>query len=135
MAVSYTHLDQHSYTVIGVMPKTMQYPSTADLYLPLAPTATQLADRAAHNYLVVGRLRKGVSAAEAQADLNTIAGRLSQTFPETNLGWQARVTPLLADINGEYTPLYFKLIQGATLFVLLVVCANVANLQLSLIHI
>ena len=122
-------LDQHSYTVIGVMPKTLQYPSTADLYLPLAPTATQLADRAAHNYLVVGRLRKGVSAAEAQADLNTIATHLSQTFPDTNLGWQARVTPLLADINGEYTPLYFKLIQGATLFVLLVVCANVANLQ------
>jgi putative ABC transport system permease protein len=122
-------LDQHSYTVIGVMPKTMQYPSTTDLYLPLAPTAAQLADRAAHNYLVVGRLRKGVSAGEAQADLNTIAGHLSQAFPETNLGWQAKVTPLLADINGEYTPLYFKLIQGATLFVLLVVCANVANLQ------
>jgi predicted permease len=122
-------LDQHSYTVIGVMPKTMQYPSTADLYLPLAPTAAQLADRAAHNYLVVGRLRKGVSAGEAQADLNTIAGHLSQAYPDTNLGWHAKVTPLLADINGDYTPLYFRLIQGATLFVLLVVCANVANLQ------
>jgi putative ABC transport system permease protein len=122
-------LDKHSYTVIGVMPKTMQYPSTADLYLPLAPTAAQLANRAEHGYLVVGRLRNGVSTGEAQADLNTIAGHLSQAYPDTNLGWQARVTPLLADINGEYTPLYFKLIEGATLFVLLVVCANVANLQ------
>jgi putative ABC transport system permease protein len=122
-------LDQHSYTVIGVMPKTMQYPSTTDLYLPLAPTAAQLANRAEHGYLVVGRLRNGVSTGEAQADLNTIAGHLSQAYPDTNLGWQARVTPMLADINGEYTPLYFKLIQGATLFVLLVVCANVANLQ------
>ncbi len=122
-------LDQHAYTIIGVMPKTMQYPSTTDLYLPLAPTAAQLADRAGHNYLVVGRLRKGVTTGEAQADLNTIAGHLSQAYPDTNLGWQARVTPLLADINGEYTPLYFNLIQGATLFVLLVVCANVANLQ------
>lgn len=122
-------LDQHSYTIIGVMPKTMQYPSTTDLYLPMAPTAAQLADRAGHNYLVVGRLRKSVTVGEAQADLNTIAGHLSQAFPDTNLGWQAKVTPLLADINGEYTPLYFNLMQGATLFVLLVVCANVANLQ------
>ena len=122
-------LDRHSYTIIGVMPKTMQYPSTTDLYLPLAPTAAQLADRAGHNYLVVGRLRKGVTVGEAQADLNTVAGHLSKAFPDTNLGWQAKVTPLLADINGEYTPLYFNLMQGATLFVLLVVCANVANLQ------
>ena len=122
-------LDKHTYSIVGVMPKTMQYPSTADLYLPFAPTAAQLANRAGHDYLVVGRLRKGVSAAEAQADLNTIAGHLSQAYPETNLGWQARVTPLLADINGESAPLYFNLIQGATLFVLLVVCANVANLQ------
>jgi predicted permease len=122
-------LDERTYRIIGVMPKTMQYPSTADLYLPLAPTPAQLANRAGHDYLVVGRLRKGVSAAEAQADLNTIASHLSQAYPDTNLGWQARVRPLLADINGEYTPLYFNLIQGATLFVLLVVCANVANLQ------
>jgi putative ABC transport system permease protein len=122
-------LDKHTYSIIGVMPKTMQYPSTADLYIPLAPTAAQLANRAGHDYLVVGRLREGVSTSAAQADLNTIAGHLSQTFPDTNLGWQAKVTPLLADINGEYTPLYFNLMQGATLFVLLVVCANVANLQ------
>ena len=122
-------LDQHTYTVIGVMPKTMQYPSTTDLYLPLAPTQAQLANRAGHDYLVVGRLRNGVTVGEAQADLNTIAGHLAQAFPETNKGWQPRVTPLLADINGEYTPLYFNLMQGATLFVLLVVCANVANLQ------
>jgi predicted permease len=122
-------LDQHSYTVIGVMPKTMQYPSRADLYLPMAPTAAQLANRAGHGYLVLGRLRKGATVGEAQADLNTIAQHLSQAYPETNLGWQARVTPLLADINGEQTPLYFNLMQGATLFVLLVVCANVANLQ------
>jgi predicted permease len=54
---------------------------------------------------------------------------LSHAYPATNLGWQVRVESLLAGINGEYTPLYFKLVQGATLFVLLVVCANIANLQ------
>ena len=122
-------LDQHAYSVIGVMPKAMQYPSRADLYLPLAPTDAQLANRVAHDYLVIGRLRKGVAPAQAQADLNTISTHLASAYPGTNLGWQPRVATLLNDINGEYTPLYFDLMQGATLFVLLVVCANIANLQ------
>ena len=122
-------LDQHAYTIIGVMPKAMQYPSRADLFLPMAPTEGQLADRVAHDCLVVGRLRKGVTPGQAQADLNTIAEHLSRAFPETNLGWRVKVATLLADINGEQTPLYFNLMQGATLFVLLVVCANIANLQ------
>ena len=122
-------LDQHVYTFIGVMPKAMQYPSRSDLFLPLAPTAAQLANRRTHDYLVAGRLRKGVTAGQAQAEMNTIADHLSHAYPATNLGWQVRVESLLAGINGEYTPLYFKLVQGATLFVLLVVCANIANLQ------
>jgi putative ABC transport system permease protein len=122
-------LDQHTYTIIGVMPKTMQYPSTADLYLPLATDDAQLANRSARDYLVNGRLRHGVTSQQAQAEMNVIAERLSQQFPATNLGWSVKVEPLLDDINGDLTPLYFNLVQGATLFVLLVVCANVANLQ------
>jgi predicted permease len=122
-------LDQHDYTLIGVMPKAMQYPSRGDLFLPLAPTAEQLANRRTHDYLVVGRLRKGVTRGQAQAEMNTIADHLSHEYPATNLGWHVRVESLLAGINGEYTPLYFNLMQGATLFVLLVVCANIANLQ------
>jgi predicted permease len=122
-------LDQHVYTLIGVMPKTMQYPSTADLYLPFAPSDAQLANRSAHDYLVIGRLRRGVTAPQAQAELNVIAEHLSGQYPATNRGWGVKVEPLLDGINGEYTPLYFNLVLGATLFVLLVVCANVANLQ------
>jgi putative ABC transport system permease protein len=122
-------LDQHTYTVIGVMPKTMQYPSTADLYLPFAPDEAQLRNRSAHNYLVMGRLRAGVTDKQAQIELNLIANRLSKAYPATNLGWTVKAEPLLDDINGDQTPLYFNLLQGATLFVLLVVCANIANLQ------
>ncbi len=122
-------LDQHTYTVIGVMPKTMQYPSTADLYLPFAPDEAQLGNRNAHNYLVIGRLRAGVTEKQAQSELNLIANRLSKAYPATNLGWTVKAEPLLDDINGDQTPLYFNLLQGATLFVLLVVCANIANLQ------
>jgi putative ABC transport system permease protein len=122
-------LDERMYTVIGVLPKAMQYPSYADVYLPFAPTAQQLANRTDHNYLVAARLRDGVTVKQAQAELRAIAGRLAEAYPETNLGWSVRAEPLLDGINGDLTPLYYRLIMGATLFVLLVVCANVANLQ------
>jgi len=122
-------LDRHKYTIVGVMPKAMQYPSRADLLLPFAPTGAQWADRTTHNAIVLGRLRKGVTLAQAQADMNMVAEHLAQAYPVTNQDRQARVDPLLVDVTGETTPLYFSLVQGATLFVLLVVCANIANLQ------
>jgi len=122
-------LDLHKYTIIGVMPKTMQYPSVADFLLPFAPTSAQWADRTSHNIIVLGRLRKGVTVAQARADMNVVATHLAEAYPATNQDRQVRVDPLLVDVNGEYTPLYFSLVQGATLFVLLVVCANIANLQ------
>ena len=124
-------LDKQSYTIIGVMPKTLQYPPTADLLLPLAPTAAQLANRAAHDYRVIGRLRNGVSTAQAQAEMNVSAERLSQAYPATNLGWSVKLVPLLEEINGPLTPRYFRMMQVSTLFVLLVVCLNIANLQLA----
>ena len=122
-------LDQHAYTIIGVMPKTMQYPSTADFFLPFTPTSAELANRGSHDYLVIGRLQEGMTAAHAQAEMKVISDHLSHAYPATNQGWSVKVEGLLADINGELTPLYFSLVQGATLFVLLIVCANVANLQ------
>jgi putative ABC transport system permease protein len=122
-------LDRREYTVIGVMPKSLQYPSTADVFVPLAPTQQQLAERSKRDYMVIGRLRSGVTVLQAQSDLRTIATQLAKSYPATNSGWTVRVEPLLDGINGEFTPLYYRLVMGATLFVLLVVCANVANLQ------
>lgn len=122
-------LDQRGYTIIGVMPKALQYPSEADIFAPLAPTAEQLADRSKDDYLVAGRLRPGVTVKQAQAEMRTIATHLAEAYPATNQGRTVHVEPLLNGINGEFTPLYYKLVMGATLFVLLVVCANVANLQ------
>ena len=122
-------LDGREYTVIGVMPKTLQYPSEADVFAPLAPTAAQLADRTSRNYLVAGRLRSGVTVQQAQAEMRTIATHLAEAYPATNQGRSVHVEPLLDGINGEFTPLYYRLVMGATLFVLLVVCANIANLQ------
>jgi putative ABC transport system permease protein len=122
-------LDLREFTVIGVMPKTLQYPSDTDIFTPLAPTMAQLADRATQDYLVLGRLGGGVTVQQAQAEMRTIATHLAEAYPATNQGRSVHVEALLDGINGEFTPLYYRLIMGATLFVLLVVCANVANLQ------
>jgi putative ABC transport system permease protein len=122
-------LDQREYTVIGVLPKTLQYPSDADVFAPLAPTAQQAANRVDRDYLVLGRLRDGVTVKQAEAEMHTIAKHLAETYPATNQARTVHVEPLLEGINGEFTPLYYRLVMGATLFVLLVVCANIANLQ------
>jgi putative ABC transport system permease protein len=124
-------LDQRKYTVIGVMPKGLLFPTATDVYLPLALTPQQLEDRGAHDYMGVARLRAGVSINQAQAEMRGIAARLAKLYPATNLGWSVQVAPLVEEINGALTPLYLRMMLGGTLFVLLIVCANVANLQLA----
>ena len=122
-------LDEREYTVIGVAPKGLVYPPEIDLYLPWAPTPAERNDRAAHLYQVVGRVWPGVTAAQADAEMRGIAARLAKQYPATNLGWSVEVEPLLDNISGSQTPLYMRLMLGGTLFVLLIVCANIANLQ------
>jgi putative ABC transport system permease protein len=124
-------LDQHDYTIIGVLPRTMQYPPAVDMLLPFAPTPAQLSNRSDHGYLVIGRLRDGVTLKSAQSEMQLISDRLAKSYPTTNQGWTVHIEPLLSEINGDLTPLYYKLIMGASMVVLLVVCANVANLQLA----
>ncbi len=124
-------LNERQYQVIGIMPRGLGFPQGTDVYLPLALTPAQLEDRAAHEYQGVGRLRAGVSVAQAQAEMKAIAARLQKLYPATNLGWSVQVAPLVEQINGAQTPQYLRLILGGTLFVLLIVCANVANLQLA----
>jgi len=122
-------LDERTYTIVGVMPKKMQYPPATDLFIPFAPTPQQLVNRSDHDYEVIGRLRDGATPMQAQAEMQTIAGHLAKAYPATNAQWSVHVETLLDNMNGPYTPRYYKLIMGASLFVLLVVCANLANLQ------
>ena len=122
-------LDGRTYSIVGVMGKSMQYPSDTDIYLPFAPTPQQRENRSTHVYFVTGRLRQGVTVQQAQAEMRIVGERLAQAYPATNLGYGVHVEPLLDVINGELTPMYYRLVMGATLFVLLVVCANIANLQ------
>ena len=122
-------LNERVFTIVGVLPKSVQYPSMADIFIPFAPTPAERSNRIDHDYFVLARLHDGVSVKQAQSEMQALAGHLAQAYPATNQGWGVHVELLLDGINGDYTPLYYRLIMGATLFVLLVVCANIANLQ------
>ena len=118
------------HTIVGVMPEGFLYPNNTKIWVPLQvdPNATQRAN--SPQYQVVGRLRPGVSVDEANVDLNAIAKRIETDHKATNEGVQARVEPYVkAFIGDEPTRLLYTML-GAVGFVLLIACANVANLLL-----
>jgi putative ABC transport system permease protein len=118
-------------TVIGVMPDNMRFPTNAELWTPLVPTPTQEA-RSARFIQVFGRLREGATRAQAQTELNGIASRLAGAYPDTNKDFGSTVIQTFNDrFNGGPIRVVFLAMMGAVGFVLLIACANVANLQLS----
>ncbi len=117
-------------TVVGVTPERFNFPKGAEIYAPLPMTPEVMSSRGSHSYYIIGRLKPGVSIASAQADTDNIAARLEQQYPETNKGWGSTVFPIVADTVRLYdTPLW--VMMGAVGFVLLIACANVANLLLA----
>lgn len=123
-------LDSQPYTVIGVMPPKFKFPSWADLWIPLAWTNEKRAVRGNHNYMVLGRLKPEVSVQQAKADLSSISARLEQQYPEDDKGWGSTVVPLREQIVSDVRPALLVLF-GAVGFVLLIACANLANLVLA----
>ena len=123
-------LDGETYTVIGVMAPKFKFPDWADFWIPMAWTDQNRAVRGNHNYLAIGQLKQGVSVDQAKADLSTISARLEQQYPEDDKGWGATVIPLREQIVGDVRPALLVLL-GAVAFVLLIACANVANLVLA----
>jgi predicted permease len=122
-------LDGEPYTILGVMPPNFKYPSWAQLWTPLAWTDEKRAVRGNHNYLVIGRLKPGVDIRAAQAELSAISARLEQLYPEDDKGWGAKILTLREQTVGDVRPALLVLL-GAVGFVLLIACANVANLVL-----
>ena len=123
-------LDGETYSVIGVMPETFRFPSWAKLWVPLAWTNDTRAVRGNHNYAVIARLKKNVDMRQAQAELSAISMRLEQLYPEDDKGWGATVLPLREQLVGDVRAALLVLL-GAVAFVLLIACANVANLVLA----
>ena len=130
-------LDDKSYTVVGVLPADFQFGSTAadfqarsqaDVWVPLALDPQKL-QRGAHMLHVIGRLEPGVKLAQAQAELNVIAANLAQQYPENNKEIGIAAVPLTDQVTGSVR-VALETLLGAVGLVLLIACANVANLLL-----
>jgi putative ABC transport system permease protein len=121
-------LNGRPYSIVGVLPPPHQFPDDAQLWVPLTLPGT--AGRGLNRLQVIGRLRDGVTIAGARAEMAGIAGRLAAQYPDDNAGWTASVVPLREGEVGEYKSV-LTLMMGAVAFVLLIACANVANLVLS----
>jgi putative ABC transport system permease protein len=116
--------------VIGVMGEDVSFPQVTDLWIPMNfDVDPEMKQRFAHFLRPIGRLKPGVSLAQAQADTDLIAAQLEQQFPESNTGWNLRHVSLRDQLVGGTRTTVFVLF-GAVAFVLLIACANVANLLL-----
>jgi len=129
-------LNDEAFTVVGVMPPGFGYPITAGLanrpqmWKPQNWTAEERAIRDDHNYGVIARLKPGVTLEQAKAEMSTISDRLAQQYPKDDKGWGATAIPLRDDLVGDVRP-GLLILLGAVAFVLLIACANVANLVLA----
>jgi putative ABC transport system permease protein len=119
-----------SRTVVGVMPANFNFPPGGEVWAPYPMDANASEARQSHFLLVVGRLKPGVTREQAQAEMNTIASRLDQQYPKTNTGRRVVLIPLASDVVRQYRPALLVLL-GAVGFLLLIACANVANLMLA----
>jgi putative ABC transport system permease protein len=130
-------LDSNSYTVVGVLPADFQFGSTAadfqarsqaDVWVPLALDPQKL-QRGAHMLHVIARLKPGVKLAQAQAELNVIGANLAQQYPANNKDIGIAAVPLTDQVTGSVR-VALETLLGAVGLVLLIACANVANLLL-----
>ena len=125
-------LDGRQVTVVGVLPPRFRvYLSESDLFLPLGLNADRMKDRGNHpGIYVIGRLGSGATIETARADMDAIARGLEQQYPKTNTGCRVAMKPLEDEVVGALRPALLVL-AVAVGFVLLITCANVANLLLA----
>ena len=114
-------------TIVGIMPAGFTYPNDCEVWVPLERTKERRDNRFVE---VVSRLKPNVSLAQAQTEMDTINQRLAQNYVETNTGWSVHLTELRESLVGELRTSLLILL-GAVAFVLLIACANVANLLLA----
>lgn len=123
-------VDGQPTTVIGVMPPWFGFPLNADLWLPLAVDRSA-APGTGDRFLMLGRLADGATLKSATAELVTIVQRVAHENPATHAGYSARAFPFVETELGDEVPVFLFLLMGAVSLVLLIACANVANLLLA----
>jgi putative ABC transport system permease protein len=124
------NFDGQPYTVAGVMGERFRFPGWAQYWTPMGWTDKERAVRGEHHYMVIARLKTDFTLPQAQAEMSTISSRLEQLFPGDDKGWGAIVIPLHEQLVSEVRPALLVLL-GSVAFVLLIACANVANLVLA----
>ena len=125
-------LNGESYNVIGVAPPNFGQASKVDTWVPMGfkPDETANDARGAHYLSAIGRLRPGVTVAQARAELELIAAQLARQYPDSDKGWGVGLTPMLDYAVRDVRAVLYTLL-GAVGCVLLIACANVANLLLA----
>jgi putative ABC transport system permease protein len=123
-------LSGREYSIVGVAPASLTYPGRRDVWLPLGFGVGRAWARESQSYDVLARLKPGVDAERARQDLAGIARALETEYPETNTGRSVVTVPLADDSTGAVRPA-LMLLTGAVALVLLIACANVANLFLA----
>jgi predicted permease len=120
-------LDGEPYVIVGVMGPKMTKPDFAQIWTPLGLTSKEASVRGEHHFLGIARLKPGVTLGQAQTEMNTISQRLERSYPEDDKGWGAVVYSMREDMVGDVRPALLMML-GSVAFVLLIACANVANL-------
>jgi len=123
-------LNGRKFTIVGVAGADLDFPAGAQLWTPLDLHSVENSDRETHSLRVLGRLSKDASVTSAMADLQAVAGRLAQEFPDTNTDHGVRVIRLAEDATTG-TWQFVMVLMGCAVFVLLLACLNVANLELA----
>jgi putative ABC transport system permease protein len=135
-------VDGKPHTVIGLMPPGFHFPGgtgviqniysnpPAELWVPFAIEQSALSQRSAHSDQVIGRLKAGVKSGQAEAEMTAIQQKIAETFPDAFVGTSVKLVALYDQVVGSVKPALLILL-GAVAFVLLIACANVANLLLA----
>jgi putative ABC transport system permease protein len=122
-------VDGKVFTIVGVMDKGFDFPMPVEAWMPLALDVKQRAERNSRYVWPLGKLKSEISLKQATAEMSGLVQRQAEAYPDSSKGWQLRVMPVREFATSDLTRQYTLLLMGAVGFVLLIACADVANVQ------